>query len=173
MSKINGGYDGTFVQIYPDELLSVFETLTHPAVSLLMRLILRADYRTDVYDARSIYELGEDWGKADGVTRRAFTRLEQAGLVEQLPGKEGIHVQVRQRIIAVPKGADPHRSGVNGTPQRRKSTPQRGVPPAQTTPYITCETSHVETEVDMEANARAIAEIRSTLRGETPRCSTS
>ena len=164
MSKINGGYDKPFVQIYPDELLSVLDTLTHPAVSLLMRLILRADYRTNVYDARSIYELGQDWGKADGVTRRAFTRLEQAGLVEQLPGKEGIDVQVRQRIIAVPKGADPHLSGVNGTPQRRKSTPQRSVPPAETTPYITCETSHRETEVDMEASLRFIKQIRSSFR---------
>jgi hypothetical protein len=164
MSKINGGYDKGFVQIYPDELLSVLEALTHPAVHLLMYLILDADYRTDVYDARSIYELGEDWGKADGVTRRAFTRLEQEGLVKQLPGKEGIHVQVRQRIIAVPKGEDPHRSGANATPQRRKSTPQRSIPPAKTAPYITCETSHGDTEVDMEANAHAIAEIRSKFR---------
>jgi hypothetical protein len=164
MSKINGGYDKGFVQIYPDELLSVFETLPYPAVHLLMHLILDADYRTNVYDARSIYELGEAWGKADGVTRRAFTRLEQEGLVKQLPGKEGIHVQVRQRIIAVRKGTDPHRSGVNGTPQRRKSTPQRSVPPAKTAPYITCETSHGVTEVDMEANARAVAQIRSSRR---------
>ena len=161
MSKVNGGCDKPFVQIYRDEFFSVLETLPHTAVHLLVHLILGADYRTDVYDARSIYELGEAWGKADGVTRRAFNRLEQAGLVEQLPGKEGIHVQVRQRIIAVPKGADPHRSGVNATPQRRKSTPQRGVPPAQTTPYITCETSHEETEVDMEANHRAVKEIQS------------
>jgi hypothetical protein len=164
MSKINGGYDKPFVQIYPDELLSVLETLTHPAVHLLVHLIMRADYRTDVYDAHSLYELKQAWDKADGVTRRAFTRLEQAGLVEQLPGKEGIHVQVRQLIIPPRRGADPHPSGVNGTPQRRKSTPQRGVPPAQTAPYITCETSHGETEVVMAANARAIAQIRSSLR---------
>ena len=163
MSKVNGGCDKPFVQIYPDELLSVLETLTYPAVHLLMHLIMGADYRTNVYDARSIYELGEDWGKADGVTRRAFTRLEQAGLVEQLPGKEGIHVQVRQLIIPPRRGADPHLSGVNGTPQRRKSTPQRSVPPAQTTPYITCETSHEETEVDMAANHRAVKEIQSTF----------
>ena len=164
MSKINGGYDKGFVQIYPDELLSVLETLPHPAVHLLMHLILSADYRTDVYDASSIYELKQAWDKADGVTRRAFTRLEQAGLVEQLPGKEGIHVQVRQLIIPPRRGADPHLSGVNGTPQRRKSAPQRSVPPAETTPHITCETSHGETEVDMAANARAIAEIRSKFR---------
>ena len=164
MSKINGGCDKPFVQIYRDEFFSVLETLPHTAVHLLVHLILGADYRTDVYDARSIYELGEAWGKADGVTRRAFNRLEQAGLVEQLPGKEGIHVQVRKRINAPRGGADPHRSGVNATPQRRKSTPQRSVPPAETAPYITCETSHGETEVDMEANARAIAQIRSSLR---------
>jgi len=164
MSKVNGGCDKPFVQIYPDELLSVLETLTHPAVSLLMHLIMGADYRTDVYDARSIYELGEAWGKADGVTRRAFTRLEQEGRVKQLPGKEGIHVQVRQLIIPPRRGADPHLNGVNGTPQRSKSTPQRSVPPAETAPYITCDTSHGETEVDMEANARAVKEIRSSLR---------
>jgi hypothetical protein len=164
MSKVNGGCDKPFVQIYRDEFFSVLETLTHPAVHLLVHLILGADYRTDVYDARSIYELGEDWGKADGVTRRAFNRLEQAGLVKQLPDKGGIHVQVRQLIIPPRRGADPHLSGVNGTPQRRKSTPQRSVPPAKTTPYITCETSHEETEVDMAANARAIAQIRSKFR---------
>jgi len=159
----NGKCEKPFIQIYRDELLAAIDGLPHPAVHLLMHLVFQADYSTHVYDARSLYELRESWGFADGVTRRAFEALEERGHVEMLPDNAGIFVAIRERLIPLRSGGNPLLSGPDPLLSGVKPAPLRGARPAETRPYITHlqkQASEDEIRADFEANGRHVAQIR-------------
>ena len=129
-----------FVQVLAEPMEAVRRGIPHPAVNLLLHLVCGADYRTHVYDARSVYELAEAFGFSDSVTRRHLEGLEERGYVERLAGTKGILVPVMAQIIRCsPEKAGSSPEKGQSSPEKAGFTPLRGVRPAETDPYIRSE----------------------------------
>jgi hypothetical protein len=153
-----------FIQVFPNALAAEMEGLPHPAQSLLLHLWLHADYKTHIHDARSLYELSEDWGYSDSVTRRNFKILEDRGKVKQLPGREGILVLIWEQVVRPPSSREnPTSSRELDRPQRGISQPQRGARPAKTTPKNRSERKETEVVADRSMNLEGIKHIRESL----------
>ena len=153
-----------FIQVFPNALAAEMEGLPHPAQSLLLHLWLHADYKTHIHDARSLYELSEDWGYSDSVTRRNFKILEDRGKVKQLPGREGILVVIWEQVVrAPPSRENPTSSRELGRPQRGISQPQRGARPAKTAPKNRSERKEAEVVADRSLNLEELRHIRESL----------
>ena len=153
-----------FIQVLPNALTAEMEGLPHPSRSLLLHLWLHADYKTHIHDARSIYELSEDWGYSDSVTRRNFKILEDRGKVKQLPGREGILVLIWEQVVrATSSRENPTSSRELGSLQRGISQPQRGARPAKTTPKNRSERKEPEVVADWSVNLEGIRHTRETL----------
>ena len=153
-----------FIQVFPNALAAEMEGLPHPAQSLLLHLWLHADYKTHIHDARSLYELSEDWGYSDSVTRRNFKILEDRGKVKQLPGREGILVLIWELVVRPPSSREnPTFSRELDRPQRGISQPQRGARPAKTAPKNRSERKETEVVADRSANLEGIKHIRESL----------
>jgi DNA-binding transcriptional MocR family regulator len=153
-----------FIQILPDALAAELEGLPHPSRSLLVHLLIHADYKTHIHDARSIYELSEDWGCSDSVTRRNFKILEDRGKVKQLPGREGILVVIWEQVVRAPSSREnPTSSRELAHPQRGNSQLQRGVRPAKTTPKNRSERKETEVVADRSLNLEEIRNIKESL----------
>ena len=153
-----------FIQVFPNALAAEMEGLPHPAQSLLLHLWLHADYKTHIHDARSLYELSEDWGYSDSVTRRNFKILEDRGKVKQLPGREGILVLIWEQVVRAPSSREnPTSSRELDRPQRGISQLQRGARPAETTPKNRSERKETEVVADRSANLEGIKHIRESL----------
>ena len=130
-----------------------------------MHLLLHADYKTHIHDARSLYELSGDWGYSDSVTRRNFKILEDRGKVKQLPGREGILVLIWEQVVrATPSRENPTSSRELDRPQRGISQPQRGARPAKTAPKNRSERKETEVVADRSVNLEGIKHIRESFR---------
>ena len=157
--------DDSFIMFLRNAFTAEMEGLPHPAQSLLLHLWLHADYKTHIHDARSLYELSEDWGCSDSVTRRNFKILEDRGKVKQLPGREGILVLIWEQVVRAPSSREnPTSSRELDRPQRGISQLQRGARPAKTTPKNRSERKEAEVVADRDVNLEGLRHIRESMR---------
>ena len=154
-----------FVQIIPERLDAVFSELDNMQQSLFMHLVMWADYQSEVFNARSLYELAEDWGHSDSVTRRAFAVLDEKGLARVLSNKKGILVSGRKLVVYNPVGRKAPPSEVNTSPVRGNLSLAQGIPPAVLRPYIEDVEKDVSDPVGQEGNIRGVNACRDTLNG--------
>jgi len=156
--------DDSFIMLLRNAFTAEMDGLPHPSRSLLVHLCLHADYKTHIHDARSLYELREDWGCSDSVTRRNFKILEDRGKVKQLPGREGILVLIWEQVVRSPSSREnPTSSRELDRPQRGISQLQRGARPAKTTPKNRSERKEAEVVADRSMNLEGIKHIRESL----------
>jgi DNA-binding transcriptional MocR family regulator len=157
--------DDSFIMLLRNAFTAEMDGLPHPSRSLLVHLCLHADYKTHIHDARSLYELSEDWGCSDSVTRRNFKILEDRGKVKQLPGREGILVLIWEQVVRSPSSREnPTSSRELDRPQRGISQLQRGARPAETTPKNRSERKEAEVVADRSVNLEGIKHSRESLR---------
>ena len=153
-----------FIMVLPDVLAAEMDGLPHPSRSLLLHLLMHADYKTHIHDARSLYELSADWGCSDSVTRRNFKILEDRGKVKQLPGREGVLVLIWEQVVRAPSSREnPTSSREPDRPQRGISQPQRGVRPAETAPKNRSERKEAGVVADQSLNLEMVRRIRESV----------
>ena len=154
-----------FVQIIPERLDAVFSELDNMQQSLFMHLVMWADYQSEVFNARSLYELAEDWGHSDSVTRRAFAALDEKGLARMLPDKKGILVSGRKLVVHNPAGRNAPPAEGKVSPVRGNLSLVQGASPAVLRPYIEDVEKDVSDPVGQEGNIRGVNACRDTLNG--------
>ena len=154
-----------FVQIIPERLDEVFAELNNMQQSLFMHLVMWADYQSEVFNARSLYELAEDWGHSDLVTRRAFAALDEKGLARMLPDKKGILVSGRKLVVHNPAGRNAPPAEGKVSPRRGNLSLVQGVSPAVLPPYIEDVEKDVSDSVGRERNIQGVHTCRGTLNG--------
>ena len=154
-----------FVQIIPERLDAVFSELDNMQQSLFMHLVMWADYQSEVFNARSLYELAEDWGHSDSVTRRAFAALDGKGLARMLPDKKGILVSGRKLVVHNPAGRNAPPAEGKVSPVRGNLSLVQGASPAVLRPYIEDVEKDVSDPVGQEGNIRGVNACRDTLNG--------
>ena len=154
-----------FVQIIPERLDAVFSELDNMQQSLFMHLVMWADYQSEVFNARSLYELAEDWGHSDSVTRRAFAALDEKGLARMLPDKKGILVSGRKLVVHNPAGRKALPSEGKASLVRGNLPLVQGVSPAVLPTYIEDVEKDVSDPVGQEGNIRGVNACRDTLNG--------
>ena len=153
-----------FVQIIPERLDEVFAELNNMQQSLFMHLVMWADYQSEVFNARSLYELAEDWGHSDSVTRRAFAALDEKGLARMLPDKKGILVSGRKLVVHNPAGRKALPSEGKASLVRGNLPLVQGVSPAVLPTYIEDVEKDVSDPVGREGNLRNIGTCKKTLK---------
>ena len=153
-----------FVQIIPERLDAVFSELDNMQQSLFMHLVMWADYQSEVFNARSLYELAEDWGHSDSVTRRAFAALDEKGLARMLPDKKGILVSGRKLVVHNPAGRKALPSEGKASLVRGNLPLVQGAPPAVLPTYIEDVEKDVSDPVGRERNIQRLNTCRDTMK---------
>jgi hypothetical protein len=153
-----------FVQIIPEKLDAVFVELDNMQQLLFLHLVIWADYQSEVFDARSLYELGQDWSHSDSVTRKAFAVLDEKGLARVLPNKKGILVSGRKLVVYNPAGGNAVPAEGKVSPGRGNLSPVQGVSPAVLPTYIEDVEKDVSDPVGRERNIQRLNTCRDTMK---------